>query len=73
LKGDQIPLLAQIIGIVDVFDAMTTNRPYRPARTPDEALSELQKDVERGWRRKDLVDAFVAARLRSPEAPGTGI
>jgi putative two-component system response regulator len=73
LKGDQIPLLAQIIGIVDVFDAMTTNRPYRPARTPDEALSELQKDVERGWRRKDLVDAFVAARERSPEAPGTGI
>jgi HD-GYP domain-containing protein (c-di-GMP phosphodiesterase class II) len=48
-----------------VFDAMTTNRPYRPARTPDEALSELQKDVERGWRRKDLVDAFVAARQRS--------
>lgn len=64
LKGDQIPLLAQIIGIVDVFDAMTTNRPYRPARSTDEALSELQKDVERGWRRKDLVDAFVTARLR---------
>jgi putative two-component system response regulator len=62
LRGDQIPLLAQIIGVVDVYDAMTTNRPYRRARTSDEALGELAIEVKRGWRRADLVEAFTAAR-----------
>lgn len=62
LKGDDIPLLAQIIGVVDVYDAMTTDRPYRVARTSDEALGELAREVERGWRRADLVEAFTAAR-----------
>ena len=64
LRGDEIPLLAQIIGVVDVYDAMTTNRPYRSARSSEEALNELALDVKRGWRRADLVEAFTAARLR---------
>jgi putative two-component system response regulator len=64
LKGDEIPLLAQIIGVVDVYDAMTTNRPYRAARSSEEALEELSREVARGWRRSDLVDAFTAARQR---------
>jgi putative two-component system response regulator len=62
LKGDEIPLLAQIIGVVDVYDAMTTDRPYRAARSSEEALAELAREVERGWRRADLVEAFTAAR-----------
>lgn len=62
LRGDEIPLLAQIIGIVDVYDAMTTTRPYRAARTSEEALSELEREVRRGWRRADLVEVFTAAR-----------
>jgi HD-GYP domain-containing protein (c-di-GMP phosphodiesterase class II) len=35
LQGDQIPLLARIITVADVFDAMTTNRPYQAAMEPD--------------------------------------
>jgi putative two-component system response regulator len=62
LAGDAVPLLAQIIGIVDVYDAMTTARPYRGALAPDEAIRELREEVRRGWRRADLVDAFVASR-----------
>jgi putative two-component system response regulator len=65
LAGDDIPLLAQIIGVVDVYDAMTTDRPYRQARTPGEALAELEREVELGWRRADLVETFVAARRAS--------
>src|SRR5690606_27302262 len=65
LAGDDIPLLAQIIGVVDVYDAMTTDRPYRDARTPAEALAELEREVEIGWRRADLVETFVAARRAS--------
>jgi putative two-component system response regulator len=62
LSGDGIPLLAQIIGIVDVFDAMTTTRSYRAALAPEAALAELEHEVERGWRRKDLVDVFTETR-----------
>lgn len=64
LKGDDIPLLAQIIGVVDVYDAMTTSRPYRAARSSSEALEALAEEARRGWRRTDLVEAFTAARLR---------
>jgi putative two-component system response regulator len=60
LKADDIPLLAQIIGLVDVFDAVTTQRPYQAARTVDQAISVLDEQVERGWRRPDLVEEFVA-------------
>jgi putative two-component system response regulator len=59
LVGDEIPLLAQIMGIVDVYDAITTARPYRSAATSDEAYGELLNEVGRGWRRRDLVEAFI--------------
>jgi len=62
LSGDAVPLLAQIISIVDLYDAMTTTRPYREARSPSAAIAQLQEDVRQGWRRKDLVDAFVSTR-----------
>jgi putative two-component system response regulator len=63
LKGDAIPLLAQIMGIVDVYDAITTARPYKSAATPNQAYEELMQEVKHGWRRRDLVDAFIALRI----------
>jgi HD-GYP domain-containing protein (c-di-GMP phosphodiesterase class II) len=42
LKGDEIPLLARVIAVADTFDALTTNRPYQTAHTPDEALKIIQ-------------------------------
>jgi putative two-component system response regulator len=62
LAGDAIPILAQIIAIVDVFDALTTDRSYRKAVSPEEAFGELDKEVALGWRRRDLVDAFRQTR-----------
>ncbi len=41
LAGDDIPLASRVISVVDAFDAMTCERPYREARTRDEALAEL--------------------------------
>ena len=61
LRGDAIPLLAQIIGVVDVFDALTTARPYKPAMSADAALEELRRDVSRGWRDARLVDTLATA------------
>ncbi len=62
LSGDAIPLLAQITGIVDVFDAMTTDRPYRAALATVQAVEELRKEAARGWRSPELVGAFLAMR-----------
>lgn len=59
LRGDSIPLLAQIISIVDIYDALTTDRPYRRAESTGEACAELRAEVARGWRRADLVGAFT--------------
>src|SRR6202171_3456851 len=42
LEGDQIPLLARVIAVADTFDALTTNRPYQHAHTPDEAFKIIQ-------------------------------
>jgi putative two-component system response regulator len=60
LSGGRIPLLAQIIGVVDVFDAVTTQRPYQQAKPTNEAVELLREQVRRGWRRSDLVEQFVA-------------
>ena len=60
LKGDTVPLLAQITGIVDVYDAMTTERAYKSAYSQQRAFEELTSDVARGWRREDLVETFIS-------------
>jgi HD-GYP domain-containing protein (c-di-GMP phosphodiesterase class II) len=59
LRGDATPLFAQIMGIVDVFDALTTQRPYKVALPVAWAADELRREVARGWRRGDLVDTFL--------------
>ena len=59
LSGEEIPLLAQIMGVVDVYDALTTNRPYRPAMSPEDACATLEEEADRGWRRADLVREFT--------------
>ena len=43
LRGDEIPLAAQIVGIVDVYDALTTTRSYRPAMSHEAAVAEITR------------------------------
>ena len=59
LKGSAISLLAQITGVVDAFDAMTTDRPYRASLGLDRALDELRADVASGKMDGMLVDRFI--------------
>jgi putative two-component system response regulator len=66
LRGDQIPLSAQIVSIVDLYEAITNERPYQRKRTGDEAIETLHEEVERGWRRRDLVDAFAILMRQRP-------
>lgn len=56
LQGEDIPLTARIMQIVDVFDALTTDRPYRAALPPSEAFSILREECARGWWDLRLVD-----------------
>ena len=49
LKGEEIPLTARVLQIVDVYDALTTSRPYKPALTVEEALAVIKKEVKKGW------------------------
>ncbi len=60
LRGDAIPLLAQIVSIVDVFDAMTSARPYRPAFPRTTAVAELQREKAAGRLNPVLVEAFLS-------------
>jgi putative two-component system response regulator len=60
LRGDEIPMLAQIVGVVDVFEAVTTERPYQRVRSPEGAVEILRGEVERGWRRREIVEAFAS-------------
>lgn len=57
LRGEEIPLSAQIICIVDVFDALTTTRSYRGALPLEEALRRMRES--RGWWRADVYNAFM--------------
>ena len=59
LRNGEVPLLAQIVSTVDVFDALTTERPYRAARPAEEAFQVLADEASRGWRDRVLVDAFI--------------
>ena len=59
LKGDEIPVAAQVICIVDVYDALTTTRSYKPAYTPSEALERMAEVTH--WWRPDVYEAFLEA------------
>jgi len=58
LRGDRIPLKARILQIADIYDALTTDRPYRDALPPHEALDVLAREAQRGWLDQWLVRRF---------------
>ncbi|MGA7919374.1 MAG: HD domain-containing phosphohydrolase [Candidatus Acidiferrales bacterium] len=58
LRGDEIPLTARILQISDVYDALTSERPYKAAFTPEVAQDMMEKETQLGWWDPELVDAF---------------
>lgn len=60
LKGQEIPLTARIIQIVDIYDALITARPYKPSLAKERVLSIMRKEAEKGWRDPELVEHFIA-------------
>jgi putative two-component system response regulator len=60
LRGEQIPIEARIVAVGDTFDAMTTRRPYRESRSPEDAMAELRR-VAGTQLDPEAVEAFVSA------------
>jgi putative two-component system response regulator len=74
LAGDQIPLTARILQVTDIYDALTTDRPYRAALSRQDAFRTMKKEVGRGWWDNSLVNELEAFISESPKPlPGTGI
>jgi len=59
LKGDDIPFLAQVFQFIDIYDALTSERPYKKAFTSEEALSIMQEETAAGWRNPELMQQFA--------------
>jgi putative two-component system response regulator len=49
LKGEKIPLTARILQVTDIYDALTTDRPYRKALPSEKAFAIMREEVKRGW------------------------
>jgi putative two-component system response regulator len=58
LRGQEIPLTARILQLADVYDALTTDRPYRKADSSDVALAIMNEEAARGWWDRELLEAF---------------
>lgn len=59
LAGDRIPYLAQVFQLIDIYDALTSERPYKAAFTSEESLALMGLEVEKGWRNPELMQRFA--------------
>ncbi|MBE8988241.1 HD domain-containing phosphohydrolase [Nostoc sp. LEGE 12450] len=59
LKGDDIPYLAQVFQLIDIYDALSSERPYKIAFTTEEALSVMLEEANSGWRNPKLMQQFA--------------
>ncbi|PLZ92096.1 two-component system response regulator [Fischerella muscicola CCMEE 5323] len=58
LIRENIPYLAQVFQIIDIYDALTSERPYKLAFSPEEALAVMQEETAKGWRNPQLMQQF---------------
>lgn len=72
LSAKQIPYLAQIFQIIDIYDALTSDRPHKKAYTPDEAIAIIAEETAKGWRNPELVAVFTGF-VRSLEYSQKGL
>ncbi len=62
LGGDNIPVLAKIMSVADAFDAMTSERIYRPAKKIEDAISEINRVSGKQFD-PEIVDAFTSSEI----------
>ena len=69
LAGEAIPLEARILQSVDIYDALTTERPYKPAYSREQACAIMREEVAKGWWDPKTVEALIAL-VSNGYAPG---
>lgn len=65
LKGEAIPIAARIMTVVDIYDALTTDHPYRLALSPAQAFAVMEEEVKKSW-----WDGRLVEELRTVVAAG---
>src|SRR5436309_2651401 len=58
LAREAVPVTARVLQVVDVFDALTTIRPYKPALSSADALQIMKQEVSKGWWDRQIFDQF---------------
>lgn len=58
LAGEDIPLLARVLQLADIYDALTSNRSYKEAYSPETAFEVIREEARQGWRDPELVSVF---------------
>jgi len=68
LSGDEIPLLARVFQIVDIFDALSSERPYKPAFERDKVISIMREETTAGYWDPHLMEKFLTLLQERPAA-----
>ena len=77
LRETEIPLLARVLQVVDIYDALTHPRPYKHAYSSARALDILQEETDRGWRDREIASRFIRiqremlSRIADPASAGS--
>jgi len=66
LKGEDIPLLARIFQVADIYDALAHERPYKAATSHDRIAEILEEEVRRGWRDPEITALFLEILRQRP-------
>jgi putative two-component system response regulator len=72
LRGNEIPLMARVLQIADIYDALITDRPYREALSSEHALETLSHEASNGWLDAPLVWRFSRIRREGDYFPVRG-
>ena len=75
LQGEEIPQTARVLQLVDVYDALTTNRPYKHALSLEDTLATMEQEIRKGWwdprifaeLRQMLAQAPIVTRAATPQ------
>jgi putative nucleotidyltransferase with HDIG domain len=59
LRGEEIPLVARVLQVVDIYDALISARPYKSAWTPERALEIIREETRQGWRDPQITELFI--------------
>jgi len=67
LKGEEIPLLARVFQFIDIYDALSNERPYKKAMGRDQIIRIFEEETARGWRDPELAGVFLDILRNRPE------